>query len=310
MVTLNRIFLSAALVMGAGTVAYAGPVNDQTSTPLVLSATVNRNDETVTLKGLNFGKTAPAVFCETYPLTVLSATDTELVVYFPAAVPDGTYLVTVARGNGQGQRGVFFVTTQTPKEVTGPAGPAGPQGEVGPAGPPGPQGETGAVGPQGATGAAGPQGLKGDQGLTGATGEAGAVGPAGPAGAAGATGPAGATGSAGPAGPAGATGPAGPAGAPGLPGPSGVSNYEKLVSDNPSVTVNASTGGALAAACTPGRKPIGGGHEFLGNAQQLTVTGSMPYENGSTGWRVSYRNNTGANVTGQIKIYVVCATMQ
>ena len=48
----------------------------------------------------------------------------------------------------------------------------------------------------------------------------------------------------------------------------------------------------------------------LGNAQQLTVTGSMPYENGSTGWRVSYRNNTGANVTGQIKIYVVCATMQ
>lgn len=310
MVTLNRIFLSATLVMGAGTVAYAGPDNDQTSTPLVLSAAVNRNDETVTLKGLKFGKTAPAVFCETYPLTVLSATDTELVVYFPAAVPDGTYLFTVARGNGQGQRGVFYVTTQAAKEVTGPAGPAGPQGEVGPAGPPGAQGETGAVGPQGATGAAGPQGLKGDQGLTGATGEAGAVGPAGPAGAAGATGPAGPTGSAGPAGPAGATGPAGPGGAPGLPGPSGVSNYEKLVSDNPSVPVNASTGGALAAACTPGRKPIGGGHEFVGNAQQLTVTGSMPYENGSTGWRVAYRNNTGANVTGQIKIYVVCATMQ
>ena len=301
MVTLNRIFLSAALVMGAGTVAYAGPANDQTSTPLVLSAAVNRTDESVTLKGLNFGKTAPAVFCETYPLTVLSATDTELVVYFPAAVPDGTYLFTVARGNGQGQRGVFYVTTQTPKEVTGPAGPAGPQGEVGPAGPPGPQGETGA---------AGPQGPKGDQGLAGATGEAGAVGPAGPAGTAGATGAAGATGSAGPAGPAGATGSAGPAGAPGLPGPSGVSNYEKLVSDNASVTVNFSTAGSLAAACTPGRKPIGGGHEFLGNAQQLTITGSMPYENGSMGWKVSYRNNTGANITGQIKIFVVCATMQ
>lgn len=310
MVTLTRILVSAALVMNAGIVAHAGPDNDQTSTPLVLSANVNRNDETVTLKGLKFGKTAPAVFCETFPLTVLSATDTELVVYFPAAVPDGTYLFTVARGNGQGQRGVFYVTTQAAKEVTGPAGP---QGEVGPAGPPGPQGETGpvgpqgetgAVGPQGATGATGPQGPKGDQGLTGETGAAGPAGPTGP------TGPAGATGPTGPAGTAGATGPAGPAGAPGLPGPSGVSNYEKLVSDNPSVTVNASTAGALTAACTPGRKPVGGGHEFVGNAQQLTVTGSAPFENGSTGWKVSYRNNTGANITGQIKIYVVCATMQ
>ena len=42
--------------------------------------------------------------------------------------------------------------------LTGPQGPAGPQGERGPAGPAGPQGERGPAGPAGPQGPAGPAG--------------------------------------------------------------------------------------------------------------------------------------------------------
>ncbi len=50
---------------------------------VVLSAALNRSAETLTLKGQNFGSTAPAVYCESMPMTVISATDTQLVVLFP-----------------------------------------------------------------------------------------------------------------------------------------------------------------------------------------------------------------------------------
>ena len=56
--------------------------------------------------------------------------------------------------------------------LTGPQGPAGPQGERGPAGSAGPQGERG---PQGL---AGPQGERGPAGPAGPQGERGPAGPA------------------------------------------------------------------------------------------------------------------------------------
>ena len=65
---------------------------------VVLSAFVDLTNETVTLRGLNFGKKVPTVFCETQQMRVLSASNTELVVRFPKAIADGTYLFTVARG--------------------------------------------------------------------------------------------------------------------------------------------------------------------------------------------------------------------
>ena len=65
----------------------------------VLSAFVNVDEETVTLRGLHFGKKTPTVFCETEKMMVLRWSDTEIVVRFPKAVKDGTYLFTVARGN-------------------------------------------------------------------------------------------------------------------------------------------------------------------------------------------------------------------
>jgi hypothetical protein len=57
--------------------------------------------------------------------------------------------------------------TPVPGEEVGPAGPAGPPGEVGPAGPPG---EVGPAGPQGPAGPAGPQGPAGPPGPQGPSG--------------------------------------------------------------------------------------------------------------------------------------------
>ena len=59
--------------------------------------------------------------------------------------------------------------------LTGPQGPAGPQGERGPQGPAGPQGERGPQGPAGPQGERGPQGLTGPQGPTGPAGPAASI---------------------------------------------------------------------------------------------------------------------------------------
>src|SRR5262245_53786388 len=76
-----------------------GPDFDRWKPLLVTAAFVNLNDETVTLRGLNFGKQKPTVFCETEKMRVVRWSSTEIVVRFPSEVPDGTYLFTVARGN-------------------------------------------------------------------------------------------------------------------------------------------------------------------------------------------------------------------
>ena len=66
----------------------------------------------------------------------------------------------------------FVDKSGEPVSLTGPQGPAGPQGERGPQGLAGPQGERGPQGP------AGPQGERGPQGLAGPQGPAGPAGPA------------------------------------------------------------------------------------------------------------------------------------
>ena len=77
---------------------------------VVLAAFVDAEKETVTLRGLYFGKKTPTVFCETNKMKVVRWNETEVVVRFPKAVEDGTYLFTVARGNIDLERGEFFVT--------------------------------------------------------------------------------------------------------------------------------------------------------------------------------------------------------
>jgi hypothetical protein len=207
---------------------------------VVLNTVVDRVNQTLTIRGLSFGSPAPQVWCETYLLSVISATDTELVVFLPAAVPDGTHLLSVVRGPSEKDRGFFNMSVGTPgRGPTGPAGPAGPKGDTGAVGPKGdtgaagskgdmgaigPKGDTGAVGPKGDTGAAGP---KGDTGAAGPKGDAGVAGPVGPQGDVGPVGPVGPTGAVGPqgevgsAGPTGAVGPKGDMGATGATGAKG-----------------------------------------------------------------------------------------
>ena len=157
--------------------------------PIVISATVDYTDKTVTISGENFGS-SPTVKLDSMAFPTMTAASKQIVADFPNASPPmtftpGTYFLTVTFRN---QLPTIFAVD------IGANGPQGPQGVAGP------------------TGAAGPQGI---QGLTGATGAAGAMGPPGPMGPAGAAGAMGATGAQGSQGPPGLTG------APGAQGPQG-----------------------------------------------------------------------------------------
>ena len=334
-----------AIVIGAGSVVHAerdkdanGNSGNGNKQVVVSSAAINRSSEILILRGQNFGTVTPSVYCESTPMTVVSVTDSQLVVLFPASVPDGTYLFTVITGPAEKDRAVFYVTTMAPVVVqqtstpgaTGPQGPAGPEGPAGPVGPKGDTGAVGATGPAGAQGSTGPAGPMGPEGPQGAPGAQGAVGPAGPAGPTGAPGPQGLVGPVGPTGPAGAQGPAGPVGAPGpigpqgapgapgLPGPmgpagpSGVSGYEWRVLANPAFNApNAVTLTPQDVLCSAGRVPLGGGYELLGSmGQQLTVLSSAPTPTGN-GWRVTVKNNTASTLMSvQVRVHVMCAVMQ
>jgi Collagen triple helix repeat (20 copies) len=304
----------AALVLflGAGTVAQAG-TNDngqgndkKNDAPkgqlMVLAAHLDRSQETLILEGLNFGRQAPTVYCETYELLVTGSTNRRLVVQFPAAIPDGMYRFTVVSGPSQQDRDVFYVNAQSLSSVEGPQGPpgpTGPQGDAGPAGPAGPAGAAGAVGP---------------------AGPAGAVGPAGPTGPVGPAGPAGATGAMGPAGPVGPQGSQGPAGAPGLPGANGtngtngVSGYEvRTMLTTQFQAWPLVVQGPIQVACpTPGNVPIGGGYELMSNGEKLSVLSSAPVNDSTlVGWRVTVRNvfSTSPIIT-QVRVHVICAKVE
>ena len=253
----RTVLLSAALMVTTTDLAYAqgqsqshsksqqsqgnnGAADAKRNVRLAILGTLsNRANDTLTIRGMGFGDRAAQVWCQDYPLTVMSWTDEEIVANLPDALPDGSYLLTVIRGEGQKDRDVFDMAVQGqttvsgtpgPKGDAGPVGPAGAKGEPGSVGPAGPKGDTGAAGvagPKGDAGAVGPAGPKGDAGVAGATGpkgDTGAMGPAGAKGEIGATGPAGAKGEIGATGPAGATGDTGaigPIGPKGDIGPAG-----------------------------------------------------------------------------------------
>jgi hypothetical protein len=240
----RTILLAVMIVAATGASAYAMPDSGgakKGADPVVILSTVsNRTTDTLTIRGSGFGPRPAEVWCQDYLLTVASWTDAEIVAYLPDALADGSYLLTIVRGDGQKDRDVFDMTVQGqstsagPKGDPGDPGPRGDKGDVGPTGetgPAGPKGDTGAAGPTGDTGAAGP---KGEAGVVGPKGDTGAIGPrgesgpqgeagvAGPQGPAGVAGPQGERGLAGAPGEAGAMGPQGPAGLQGEAGPQGV----------------------------------------------------------------------------------------
>jgi hypothetical protein len=145
------------------------------------------------IKGSGFGWSQPVVNISAVPASVLSHTETVVVVEIPssiAAVP-GSYILTLATGPGNGANQTQLDVTlgatggPGPQGVAGPAGATGAQGVAGPAGATGPQGvagPAGATGPQGVAGPAGTPGLQGLPGQPGAPGTQGLPGPAGPVG--------------------------------------------------------------------------------------------------------------------------------
>jgi hypothetical protein len=167
----------AALTLLGAPVAQAASGHSSTSAKtltrdvVITSATVDRERETVTFRGFNFGTRRPTVYCETSPLKVLRSSDEEVVVSVPVSQMDeGTYLFTLVRHSVWPGRASFHVATVTPAAGGGGQGPMGPQGPAGPAG------STGAPGPAGPRGETGPQGPQGPQGPPGPSGSGSGLG--------------------------------------------------------------------------------------------------------------------------------------
>ena len=325
-----RFFITAVLTLSA-TVALQAQKSKEISASeptqdrqlVIYSATPNRVSATITVRGANFESNV-LVQLEGNSLTVLSANPGEIVVQLPPAVPDGSYLLLVAKGNRAVDRDVFAVSVTTPQPgPAGPAGPAGATGATGPKGDPGPKGDTGAAG---AAGPAGPQGDPGPKGDTGATGAAGATGPQGPqgdpgpkgdTGATGAQGPAGAQGDPGPKGDTGATGaqgPMGPQGPQGSQGPQGapapIAGLETVSAlAFPSGPANVAGLAILTtdATCPTGKVVVGGGFEGLtDSALQMHHVASYPSSPNT--WTVKLKNReTLAKSAVQVRAYALCA---
>jgi hypothetical protein len=197
---LGAILITSIFALAVTTSAQAAGL------PLVISATVNYSQNTLTITGQNFGG-SPKVTLDAMTFPTMSSSSSQIVADFPNSTPPssftpGTYFLTVAFNN------------QFPTIFAVNIGANGPQG------------------PQGAQGPAGTQGQQGSPGPAGAAGPAGSMGPPGPMGPAGTAGPAGPVGSPGTTGATGATGPSGPQGPPGVAGPAGVGGLTSLIAQS------------------------------------------------------------------------------
>ena len=134
--------------------------------PVIDSGTINYVSNQLTLTGSGFepSKKQPVVQFNGNTLTLVSASDAQIVAQLPAVVVPGTFDVTITPS---GCGSIDFNMTY------GAVGPQGPIGLPGVNGAPGPAGAPGLAGPQG------PQGLMGNPGPTGPTGPAGPAGSAG-----------------------------------------------------------------------------------------------------------------------------------
>ena len=166
--------------LAIGLLAVAEARANSTNQLVVLDAEVTGTG--LIIKGLNFGPGMPTVvLAGAYPLTVVSSTDTQIVVTGVPVLRPGTYLLSVlgaspsASGKGAGLSPIRLGSIDlTIGGGRGPTGPTGAMGAAGPAGATGPQGAQGPAGPRGATG---PQGTQGPAGPKGATGTQGPAGP-------------------------------------------------------------------------------------------------------------------------------------
>src|SRR3990170_8043169 len=105
----RTVLLSLMLVGATGALPHgqSAPPKKRVEPVLILSTMSNRTTDTLTIRGAGFGRRAAQVWCEDYALSVASWTDSEIVAYLPDALADGSYLLTVLRGDGQKDRDVF-----------------------------------------------------------------------------------------------------------------------------------------------------------------------------------------------------------
>jgi hypothetical protein len=94
-------------------VCTAVPVTAQNRALVIYSVTPDRVSNSMTIRGVNFGSTPEHVFLETSMMPVLSWSPTEIVASLPAEVPDGSYLVTVAKGHRASDQDVFHFSLVT-----------------------------------------------------------------------------------------------------------------------------------------------------------------------------------------------------
>jgi hypothetical protein len=283
----------------------AATVHAQARSLVIVSATADRSANTLTIRGSNFGSSPALVVLENSMLTVLNWTANEIVVTLPAAVPDGSYLLAVTKGNSPTDRDVFAFALVTP--VPGPAGPPGQQG------PKGDQGLQGIQGLQGERGLQGLQGEKGDRGEKGEKGDRGEKGEQGLQGLQGERGLQGLQGEQGLQGLQGTQGTQGIQGIQGIPGPPGASGVGGLESANtlfPATPQNIGGGEVweVSASCPTGKRVIAGGYELLFNA--ILLQPIMSKATSDTTWTVKFRNPVSSPQPNmQVRVYAVCAVV-
>ena len=155
-------YLCPALLVCATGVANAAP-------PVILQANVTGT--TLKIVGTDLQHKEPAkhptvVALGSVQLPTTSVTGNMVLAQVPAAIPPGSYLLTVTTGDAPSDESWVTVGAVGPQGQTGPKGDTGPQGPTGPNGDTGPRGPTGAqgnTGPQGPAGPAGPKGASGYQ---------------------------------------------------------------------------------------------------------------------------------------------------
>jgi hypothetical protein len=139
------LFLIGALLglPGCNSSDNSSSVQAQSAAPVITSAQVDSATSRLTITGTGFGA-APTVQLGSLFPTVVSGTDTSVIVMSPATLTPGSYGLTV-KNTTTSLTGSFVVTL----------------GAVGPMGPIGFQGPTGAQGPSGPQGPMGPGGING-----------------------------------------------------------------------------------------------------------------------------------------------------
>jgi hypothetical protein len=111
----------------AGVTLAASPPGDHLN---ITEVFVDFDAETIHIMGedLDFGRALDVTLGDFGSLNVTTETPTLIVVDFPAVgLPDGDYLLTVSRGNGQSQNDEYDLTIG----AVGPEGPEGPEGPPG-----------------------------------------------------------------------------------------------------------------------------------------------------------------------------------